>query len=341
MDEVHAMRNRVGADLVHLIVGESEVGGRAEQPGAFGLSKWPGGAVPHELGHNLGLRHDRYEVSSDYRLLPDPAHGYVNPLALKAGAPRSSQWRTIMAYLDQCRDRFTYCVRVPRFSNPRQRYHGDPLGTPADASEASTLNGPADAAAVIDVTAPVVATWRDRPPGAVPAVTTAALPAGLVQTAPGPSGGLFADALLATQAPGPGAAVAPGFPGSPDFPSLRRRLVSVDFGQLGATAAELTLNLFEDAVFTGLIEQREPTFSGGYSLSGGLAGVELGTVTLVVNGGVVAGLVWTPEATYRISPAGGGWHVVSQVDPAALPPLGDPLPRPRREGDMRDPPRGR
>ena len=349
MDEVHAMRDRVGADLVHLIVAESDVGGIANRPGPFGLSVWPGRSVPHELGHNLGLRHDRYEVSSGSRLLPHPAHGYVNPSALKDGSPRSSQWRTMMAYVDQCRDRFTYCTRVPRFSNPRQRYNGDPLGAPADAAAASALNGPADAAAVIDVTAPVVATWRDRPPDAVQTVTAAALPAGRqqravggVRTAPqGPSGGLFADALLAAQTPGPGTAVAPGFPGSSDSPSLRRRLVSVDFGQLGATATELTLNLFDDAVFTGLVEQREPTFSGGYALSGRLAGVELGTVTLVVNGGVVAGMVWTPEAIYRVFPAGGGWHAISQMDPAALLPLGDPLPRRLPEGDRRDPPRGR
>ena len=349
VDEVHAMRDRVGADLVHLIVAESDVGGIANRPGPFGLSVWPGWAVPHELGHNLGLRHDRYQVSSGSRLLPDPAHGYVNPPALKDGSPRSSQWRTIMAYVDQCEDRFTYCPRVPRFSNPRQRYNGDPLGAPADAAAASALNGPADAAAVIDVTAPVVATWRDRPPETAQTARAAALPAepqsgarGVVLAAPpGPSGGLFSDALLAAQTPGPGAAVAPGFPGSSDSPSLRRRAVGVDFGQLGATVTELTLNLFDDAVFDGIVEQTEPTFSGGYALSGRLAGVELGTVTLVVNGGVVAGMVWTPEATYRVSPAGGGLHTISQVDRERLLPLGDPLPRPRRDGDLRDPPRGR
>ena len=117
--------------------------------------------------------------------------------------------------------------------------------------------------------------------------------------------------------------------------------MGVDFRQLDATATELTLNLFDDAVFDGIVEQAEPTFSGGYALSGRLAGVEFGTVTLVVNGGVVAGMVWTPEATYRISPASGGLHTIHQMDPAAVLPLGDPIPRPRREDDMRDPPRGR
>ena len=61
MDEVHEMRDRVGADLVHLIPDESDVGGIAQRPGVFGLSNWPGGSFPHEVGHNLGLRHARYE----------------------------------------------------------------------------------------------------------------------------------------------------------------------------------------------------------------------------------------------------------------------------------------
>ena len=348
MDGIHEIRDQAGADLAHLIVAESDFGGRAWVAGAFGLSRWPGGSVPHELGHNLGLRHDRFEVATGGRLRPHPAYGYVNAAALEAGAPRSSQWRTIMAYVDQCKDRFTFCARVPRFSNPRQRYNGDRMGVPFDDEATSPgLIGPADAAAVIDVTAPAVAAWRDRPPAAdqptataAPGIRSAARVTGWVQTGPpGPSPGLFADALLAAQTPGPGAPVAPGFPPSSDFPSLRRRLVSVDFGQLGATAAELPLNLFDDAVFTGLVEETEPTFSGGYALSGRLAGVELGTVTLVVNGGVVAGLVWTPEATYRVSPADGGLHTISQVDRSSLPPLGDPLPRPLPAGDQRDPPR--
>ena len=121
--------------------------------------------------------------------------------------------------------------------------------------------------------------------------------------------------------------------------SSRRRLVSVGSGQLGDTIAELALNLFDDATFTGLVVQAAPTFSGGYVLSGRLAGVENGTLTLVVNGNIVAGRVWTSEATYRMPPADGGFHAIQQVDRERLPPLGDPLPGPLPEGDRRDPPR--
>ena len=135
-----------------------------------------------------------------------------------------------------------------------------------------------------------------------------------------------------------------------DSITLRRRLVGIDFAQLtppadavsadaagGAAAPSgvLTLNLFDDASFTGLVESVAPTFSGGYSLAGPLAGVEMGTMTLVVNGDVVAGTVRTPEATYRIRPAGGGLHAVSEVDLSRLPPLGEPIPRHREEDDLR------
>ena len=109
---------------------------------------------------------------------------------------------------------------------------------------------------------------------------------------------------------------------APDTLTLRRRLVTIDLGQLApatdaatgrgaagigiAPRGVLTLNLFEDAVFTGLVERTAPTFSGGRSLSGRLAGIEMGTMTLVVNGEVVAGTVRTPEATYRIRPGATG-----------------------------------
>ncbi|MCE2423451.1 MAG: leucine-rich repeat domain-containing protein [Gemmatimonadetes bacterium] len=349
MDSVHEMRDLVGADLLHLIPAESDVGGRAQLYGPFGLSVWPGWAVPHEFGHNLGLLHDRYEQSKG-RLRPHPAYGYVNRPGLQLRARKPTQWRTIMAYSDECNDRFTRCRRVPRYSSPRERYNGEPTGIPFDAEAKAAawgVTGPADAASVIDVTGPAIAAWRERPVGADPPTAATASadgqrprsPGRLQAVPPGQPEGLFFDPLFATQEPSAGAAVAPGVPQPSDSISLRRRLVSVDFGQLGETVAELTLNLFEDAIFTGLVERTAPTFSGGYVLSGRLAGVEYGTMTLVVNGGIVAGRVWTPEATYRISPADGAFHAIRQVDPAQLPPLGDPLPRPLPEGDRRDPPR--
>ena len=169
LDEMHAVRDRVGADLVHLIVGADGYGvcGRAQFGGAFGLTlqNCGGRVFAHELGHNMGLHHDRYEVSRSDGLRSHPAHGYVNQRGLDEGATPFSQWRTIMSYSDQCLVAGVDCSWLPRFSNPRQHYNGDALGIPYRVGE-SGLTGPADGAAVLDATGPAVGLWRDRPAGA-------------------------------------------------------------------------------------------------------------------------------------------------------------------------------
>ena len=160
MDEVHAVRDQVGADLVHLIANNTDVSGLADTPGPFGLTRHSagGGTFAHELGHNLGLLHDRNPA---YDQPAHPAYGYVNQPGLAPGAAQSRRWSTIMAYQAQCSRAYTRCPRLLRFSNPRQHYNGDPLGVPHGAG--SGVIGAADAAAVLNVTAPMVALWRDRP----------------------------------------------------------------------------------------------------------------------------------------------------------------------------------
>ena len=121
----------------------------------------------------------------------------------------------------------------------------------------------------------------------------------------------------------------------------RQRLAAVDLGQFGeirrrvrqGAPAGLTLNLWEDAEFDALIDRTQRT-SAGYSLSGRLAGVRHGAATLVVNGDVVAGTVWTPGALYDIRTVNGA-QVLREVNMAALPPLAPPMVRPlppRRAG---------
>ena len=164
----------------------------------------------------------------------------------------------------------------------------------------------------------------------------------LAVEAAGQPGGLFLEAARVPEAIGHLSPVAP------DSLALRSRRVRIDFAQLAspdvAVAARaagvsaeapgsvrpaygelLSLNLFDDTVFTGVVERMEPTFSGGYAVSGRLAGVEGGTLTLVVNGDVVAGTIRTLETTYRIRSAGNGLHTVSEVDLSRLPPPGEPI----------------
>ena len=93
-----------------------------------------------------------------------------------------------------------------------------------------------------------------------------------------------------------------------DDESLRSRTTSADVARFEAArrqveeggGATLVLNLFEDAEFEAVFERTAPTASG-FALSGRLGGHGMSAVTLVVNADVIAGTVWAPGATYRIT----------------------------------------
>lgn len=115
---------------------------------------------------------------------------------------------------------------------------------------------------------------------------------------------------------------------------LQQRLVHINYAAAArARAAEasesartIRLNMFSDADFMVRFDHVEPTFSGGYSLSGNLVGENSGSMILVVNGEYVAGTVRAPGGLYRIRPGPDGQHILSQIDPLKLPPEGE-LPR--------------
>ncbi|UCE60461.1 MAG: hypothetical protein JSU63_01680 [Phycisphaerales bacterium] len=144
MDQVHELREIYHADLVALIVEDTEYCGIAYlmQSLSLDFEEW-GFSVnaricaattlsfAHELGHNMGCHHDRANASGPG--LYSYSYGYQEPNAL---------FRTVMAY--NCP---TGCPRVHQFSNPDVLFEGlptgVPLGDPQEAHNVLTLNNSA------------------------------------------------------------------------------------------------------------------------------------------------------------------------------------------------------
>ena len=322
MDEVHAIRDQAGADLVHLI-GVGFKGGLAHVMTAFAYTcadECDSSVFAHELGHNMGLHHDRY-VTPSSQTFPY-SHGYVNQRAFANRVPESVRWITIMAYPNQCSDAGLRCNKIMRFSNPNQTHLGDPLGVPGT-DRTSAVNGPADAVRTLNITRHSVANWRPRASGNRLTMSSTLSQARSMFGIGGAVALLPGDGLFSAIAPNRGGAVSRRAGGALDRATLRRRQAGIDIGKLARVPAggitALRLNLFDDVVLTGIIERWTPTYSGGFALSGRLAGVPGGAVTLVVNGNVVAGTVRIPGAIFRIRPGGSGRHAITQVDPSQLP----------------------
>ena len=178
LDEVHTIRDQSQADVIMLLRFRFDSDGRAGTAYvmntvgvdharlAFGVSIVDTRTFAHELGHIMGLAHDRYVACNSTGCRGRSriyAYGYVNQEAFKSGAPVSKRWFTIMAYPDQCRDAEFFCRGSPlRFSNPNQRYpgtNGDPLGV---AGTRTTIDpdGPADAARTLNETRDTVVDFR-------------------------------------------------------------------------------------------------------------------------------------------------------------------------------------
>ena len=170
---MHALLDRTGAGVAHLIVARPyNVCGIAflpglGWPGPFGITRRDCGGIvfAHELGHNMGLRHDRFQVQLNQGgVSSHPGYGYVNQRMFESGAPPSTRWTTIMAYEVHCGLADARCAPLLRFSNPLQRHDGDPLGVAHGAG--SGVTGAADAVAVLNATGRAAAAWGDRPPRA-------------------------------------------------------------------------------------------------------------------------------------------------------------------------------
>ena len=140
-DEVHAERDRVGADLVILFRAADNTSTlgiaytcAVSDDLAFGIFEVDGvGVAPvftHEVGHNMGAAHQDNPTSCGG---PDG----------RAYAPPSESWRTIMWS-------FLGSETIPYFSNPSVTYSG----------EATGIEGQANNARVVLNTASIIAGFR-------------------------------------------------------------------------------------------------------------------------------------------------------------------------------------
>ncbi|HYW10414.1 MAG TPA: M12 family metallo-peptidase [Longimicrobium sp.] len=144
MDNVHTLRNTYAADVVVLVVNDSEACGIASSIGSTATTAFAVAhfscitgyySFGHEVGHLQGARHDR---AVDGSTTPYAyGHGYI---------PASKTWRTVMAYGNNCSN----CTRIQYWSNPLKTYGGVAMGTVLYEDNARVLN----------LTAPTVAAYR-------------------------------------------------------------------------------------------------------------------------------------------------------------------------------------
>jgi hypothetical protein len=126
LDDVHVLRNRLGADIVTLLAEDSDSCGiawsmRGESAAgsstAFNVVNagcLSNQSLAHEIGHNQGNMHDRDSTTNTGAFAY--SYGYRNCAADGSG------FRDVMSYA--CKG----AARVARFSSPALSYHGTPMG---------------------------------------------------------------------------------------------------------------------------------------------------------------------------------------------------------------------
>ncbi|MEU0661515.1 zinc-dependent metalloprotease family protein [Streptomyces lavendulocolor] len=156
-DHLPRLRDRLGADLVTVVTGSKGPAGLANRPRRVTSRTSNHGyslvaqralahhSLAHEIAHNLGAMHDYVTAPRG----ANSARGYFPP---------SGRWSTLEAYESSCR-RATGgpCRRINRYSNPRQTYRGEPLGSPLGRPR------PADTVRAFNAVVGIVADYRRRP----------------------------------------------------------------------------------------------------------------------------------------------------------------------------------
>ena len=151
LDDIHALRDRLGADIVTLIAQDSDSCGiawsmRGNNPGAastaFNVVN-PGclsnESLAHEIGHNQGNMHDRDSTTN--------VGAFAYSYGFRHCTDDGTGFRDVMSYA--CKG----VARVARFSSPGLVYRGQPMGVAYEtdpdnsADNARSMNNTADTVA--------------------------------------------------------------------------------------------------------------------------------------------------------------------------------------------------
>lgn len=178
MDTVHALRDKLGADVVSLVSEDTSACGIAftmrSESSSFATSAFnvvqssclSQHSLAHEIGHNQGNQHDRVD-SSNTGAAP---YSYGFRVCDKTDG---TGWRDVMSY--PCNG----APRVLQFSNPYVYYNGYATGVAYESDPANS----ADTARSMNETADTVAAFKGTTTSITPTATTPAAPTSAAATA--------------------------------------------------------------------------------------------------------------------------------------------------------------